>query len=261
MTKTLTILFAFDLFVVLMLGCKTPQRDYWSATDKLASALNERYGNSRSQIVPLPIADNYQEGTTLVKGIANGFACIFPTNAVLAFTSPMLATESNTVSFDLELSSPTNISQFTGDFNITAGKTVFVSYSHMALEQLDPQYYIPIISSTNSDCLQQLRGNLSDDSNTMMIVGYISGQFQMSQSKNFQIDLKGAAYGANGKIAYTNSGGWTVLTTNSVHCFAIISKPKLKAGRGPASIDPVHYDVTLDQPDRPSALKAVNPLK
>jgi hypothetical protein len=222
--------------------------------------LNKRYGNERSQIVPLPIADTYQEGTTVDRGIANGFACIFPTNAVMGFSSPALATESNTVSLNLSLSSPTNISQFAAGFGIVAGKSVYISYSHMSVEQLDPKYYIPFVSSSNSECMPQLKANLDEQTNTVMIVGYVSGQFQMSQSRNFQIDLAGAAYGANGKLAYTNSGGWTVLTTNPVHCFAVVSKPKLKANRSPASVEPTTYELTLTQPDRSSALRAVSPL-
>jgi hypothetical protein len=236
-----------------------PQQDYWSVTDAYAKSLNDRYGNSHSQIVPLPLADNYQIGTTIDKGIANGYSCIFQSEQITNFTSPMLAAESNSDSIDLSLTAPTNISQFTAGFGIQASNTVFVSYTDMTIDILDAQYYIPVVVNTNDQCVSQLAGNITNDPNTMMIVGYVSGKFQMSQSSNFQIDLNAAAYGANGKIAYTNSGGWTVMSTNSVHCFAIVSKPQLTHTSGPGFEKGVVTGIQLARPNSKEALKSVAP--
>jgi hypothetical protein len=258
-------------FLGFLAGCCSvfhidcPQQDYWTVTDNLAKHLNDRYGSANWEIVPLPLGD-YPIGTTLSKGHANGFACVCPSDVVSNFPADYrLATESNIVSVDLSLASPTNISQFTAGFNMDYSKRVYMSYSHMTLAQVSPNYFREIFFHTNSQCRIELNLVTQQEKNTMIIVGYLKGQFQISQTGNFDIDLNAAAYGANGKIAYTNAGGWTVLTTNSVNCFAIVSRPQLISET--LEVNAIGFDVeglkvyklNLVKPNHRSALNAVKP--
>jgi hypothetical protein len=249
-----TAIFVCGCCSLLHIGCPT-QTSYWEMQDELARDLNKRFGDQNFwQIVPVPLA-NYPVGTVLDKGISTSTNCVF-SNALLQTLAAedRIPAITNSMGFDLQLKSPTNITAVTGGVGISYGKPVYIAYTHMTLQCVIPDVYFKAIGD-ESECKRTLRDRLLMMPDTCILVGYLKGQFQLSASHDFRINFNAAAYGANGTISFTNSGGWTVLETNSVPCFAVIATPKLVADKSKMS-----GSIEFKRPNYKAAAEATKPI-
>ena len=224
--------------------------------DDLARDLNQRFGDTNWwQIVPIPLAD-YPIGTILDRGISTSTNCVFASsvleNLSVGDRIPQIIT--NTTGFSLQLKSPTNITAATAGLAVDYKRSIYVSYTRMTLQSVVPDVYSKTIES-ESECKRTLRDRFSKMPDASLLVGYLKGQFQLSASHNFDIDLTGAAYGANGTLAYTNSGGWTVLETNSVPCFAVVATPKLETNKSTETASILKFE----RPNYTAAAGATDP--
>jgi hypothetical protein len=225
--RNLLLCFVGAMIATIICGCST---DYWKMQDKLARDLNKRYGDTNfCQIVPMPLAD-YPIGTILYKGLSASTKCVFAESSLETNSADRIPPITRTSGFNLKVQSPTNITRLTAGIAVAYGKPVYISYTHMTLQQVKPDIYRSIISD-KSECKETLQ-----KLNTSILVGYLKAQFKLSSSATFDVGLGATAFGANGTLAYTNSDGWTVLETNSVPCFALVATPNT----GP------HYEVAAE---------------
>jgi hypothetical protein len=226
---------------------------YEQVQDKLAHDLNNRFGDTNFwQIVPIPLAD-YPIGTILDRGTPTSMNCVFTDNLITTERGDdrIASAITSGSGFTLRLLSPTNITAVTGGLAVVYGRPIYVSYKNMTLNHVLPDSYFEAIAE-GSKCERTIRDRFLRIPDTTLLVGYLKGQFQLSASRDFSIDLRTAAYGANGTLTYTNSGGWTVLETNSVPCFALVATARSIANQPKGT----EYIATLTRthPEQPHAV-------
>jgi hypothetical protein len=252
------------IVATLMPGCcilhPTPacqSASYWQIETELANQLNRQFGSDTWwQIVPLPAGD-YPLGYVLDGGFPLTTKCSCSTNDLQGASMQDRLPQSltNTSAINISLGFPTNWAPyFTGSFGITNTNYLFLSYSNLTIQYINPDVYRNALK--NGDCKTALDEITNHPA--IMLVGYVYAQKTLTSFGGFDANLQVKTVSNAGMaLSLDHNGGFTLQDTNAVPSFAIVSHPLVPSER---SVAATTSETLLQKPSFKSALAAVMPV-
>jgi hypothetical protein len=241
--------------------------NYYDLQKDLALQINDGIGSSEDwwQVAPLP-AGEFSLGDVLEGGFPKTELCRFPPTSLENYPARHLLPNAISNNFAVSVSAgfPSSWARyFDGSFSLNDTSGVYVAYSNLHLQIINPDKYSERIK--RGDCSAKL-SQLTSNGPAVILVGYIYGQATLRSYNGFNGSLAvKTVQNAGVTVSVDSNGGFCIQDTNAVPCFAIVSSVTVKPFKTGLRIENVpdtatntsEYTVALRRPTFRQAVEAV----